>query len=1005
MDSRKNTRIQPKTLNRKKFYIFIIIFILFASTFPPLSNADTPTVGSHLSIAAVLTSPDPAVEDDTVHIYVTIQNIGSHNISAGEHIIIYVTVDNETSSATSLDDSLGLVKNQQRKENLTWVATVGSSLQRLLHITVTYSGSTEAIAEREIRVSQRQTDLLFFSTPTISGMSQIGKPITITALVKNSGKNTTKLINVSLRVDTILKGWYVQTDGLIKGESFSVSFSWTPLTFGIHRINLSIDPNHTITEESKTNNYYETTTSVIPWWNTSWHYRRVYNITGVGNVSFSINFTTLLKSLQIVNKTFDNTTISVVRYYSNGTMGVINKILFNESSKFHNRTNAAGTLTFTVPGSSLYGVYFDVKENRGTRRPTAETKNLTASGTVYASVVSTQGWWPEFVTPFETYYELNKKITVEVVTRALAKNITARFVRDGDAEFNMTLSTGNYLDWSNTTKALSERGNWTVQVVGYDDAGYRTPTLTASFYIGKPDLVITALSVQDYSYVGYDSTVIAHIRAFNTTVENVNVSLRVDNENASIPLRNLTIQKNENRTLQFTWVPSSKGLHNISVVIFYPDSNTGNNKKWKVVNVEGVPDLGVVNISVSPIPVDEGDPVTITTYIGNTGDGNASGYTVVLYCEQNENNHTMYFIAERNSTKVNLKKNEYTNVSLTWDETRYGLASFNGEWAVGIQILNSTLTPDKYGVNNTKTLFHVLRVNPSERIPPFLSNLEYPSSIELGNQVLIRVKATDASGIASVVLSIKTPEKTFVNATMVAVADNRYEYLFDPVSLGRYNFSIKATDLSINKNQSTITGFFQVTGDKTPPAISYFGALPLVQLKGDQVEIRCIATDLSGIRSVDVTVVTPENLSETHVMRNASSDAKYTYTKAYDRIGKYTFVITVKDIIGNVAETEEKTFWITDDLSDTDADGMPDTWETRYGLNPFDSSDASLDLDDDGVSNLEEYTAGSNPTKKISSASEFFVRLKDNWAYLLASIGICVVIVCLAYYGIRRKRL
>ncbi|MBW1859641.1 MAG: hypothetical protein JRI70_06065, partial [Deltaproteobacteria bacterium] len=46
---------------------------------------------------------------------------------------------------------------------------------------------------------------------------------------------------------------------------------------------------------------------------------------------------------------------------------------------------------------------------------------------------------------------------------------------------------------------------------------------------------------------------------------------------------------------------------------------------------------------------------------------------------------------------------------------------------------------------------------------------------------------------------------------------------------------------------------------------------------------------------------------------------------------------------------------------DADGDGMPDTWELRYGLNP--SIDDSLsDKDNDGLNNLGEYTRGADPT-------------------------------------------
>jgi hypothetical protein len=46
---------------------------------------------------------------------------------------------------------------------------------------------------------------------------------------------------------------------------------------------------------------------------------------------------------------------------------------------------------------------------------------------------------------------------------------------------------------------------------------------------------------------------------------------------------------------------------------------------------------------------------------------------------------------------------------------------------------------------------------------------------------------------------------------------------------------------------------------------------------------------------------------------------------------------------------------------DTDRDGMPDSWETLYGLDPLNAADGNLDADSDGYRNVEEFLNGTNP--------------------------------------------
>jgi hypothetical protein len=74
-----------------------------------------------------------------------------------------------------------------------------------------------------------------------------------------------------------------------------------------------------------------------------------------------------------------------------------------------------------------------------------------------------------------------------------------------------------------------------------------------------------------------------------------------------------------------------------------------------------------------------------------------------------------------------------------------------------------------------------------------------------------------------------------------------------------------------------------------------------------------------------------------------------------------------------------------EDLDD-DNDGMPDYWELAYGLDPCDPTDASKDPDGDGVTNLQEYRANTNPADSKSHPAKS-VQAVGPWSLLAVFIA------------------
>jgi hypothetical protein len=146
-----------------------------------------------------------------------------------------------------------------------------------------------------------------------------------------------------------------------------------------------------------------------------------------------------------------------------------------------------------------------------------------------------------------------------------------------------------------------------------------------------------------------------------------------------------------------------------------------------------------------------------------------------------------------------------------------------------------------------------------------------------------------------------------------------------------------------------ITGYlWQQTGGtevalSTPDKSETTFVVPTVLTDGEKLTFSLTVTDAGGLSDVDTCVVQIAK----PVAVDSDGDGVSDDNDAFPLDPQET-IDTDGDGLGN--NTDE----------DDDNDGMPDVWETSYGLNPL-QDDSAEDPDGDGTSNINEYSLGSKP--------------------------------------------
>lgn len=204
---------------------------------------------------------------------------------------------------------------------------------------------------------------------------------------------------------------------------------------------------------------------------------------------------------------------------------------------------------------------------------------------------------------------------------------------------------------------------------------------------------------------------------------------------------------------------------------------------------------------------------------------------------------------------------------------------------------------------------------------------------------------------------------------------------------GEYTIKYSVEDTAGNKAEDVIRTVTVV--DAGWPVITLVGDTMVSHAQGSAyVDAGATAVDsIDGDLTGDIVVNNPVDVNTlgtytiTYNVEDSSGNAAVTVTRTVSVEGATTPVVTDSDGDG-YADAEDAFPSDPEEWVDTDGDGignngdtdddndsLPDTWEIEYGLNPL-VNDAMDDADNDGISNFDEYSSGSDPTVPSAAVPE-----------------------------------